>query len=240
METIIPNVNSEEKESIDIKIHPEWREVLQEEFKTPYMQELRAFIKSELRAGKAIFPHGQNIFNAFNMTPLSKIKVVILGQDPYHGLGQAHGLCFSVRRGIPAPPSLINIFKELKNDLGLPISKHGELSDWAEQGVFLLNTVLTVEKAKAASHRGKGWEIFTDKVIQILGTRQVPIVFLLWGSFAQKKEAMIKTPPHVVLKAPHPSPLSAHAGFLGCKHFSKVNAYLRQWGKKEINWELSQ
>ncbi|MGZ3712088.1 MAG: uracil-DNA glycosylase, partial [Bdellovibrionota bacterium] len=189
-------------------------------------------------AAKEIFPPAADIFNAFNLTPLSKVKVVILGQDPYHGPGQAHGLAFSVRKGVRPPPSLKNIFKELAADLGLPIPQTGDLTSWAKQGVLLLNTVLTVEKGQAASHRNKGWERFTDEVIRILSAQEHPIVFLLWGSFAHKKAEMIRTPPHKVLKAPHPSPLSAHTGYFGSHPFSQTNKILAANGAKEIDWRL--
>lgn len=221
------------------QLHPEWKEVLGDEFSQPYMKELKAFLREEAHNGKIIYPNGAEIFNALNATPLSKVRVVILGQDPYHGPRQAHGFCFSVQDGVPPPPSLKNIFKEIHSDLGLPIPKTGNLTPWANQGVLLLNTVLTVEAEKAASHRDRGWEKFTDKIIQTLSTRKEPIVFLLWGSFAHKKEPMIKTPPHIIFKTVHPSPLSAYGGFLGCKHFSKTNEILRQWGNKEINWGLT-
>ncbi len=221
-----------------VKIEPEWKKALAGEFSSPYMDELRAFLRRESAKGKKIYPHGSEIFNAFNLTPLDKVEVVVLGQDPYHGPGQAHGLCFSVKDGVRPPPSLKNIFKELHEDLQLPIPKDGNLTSWAAQGVLLLNTVLTVEEGQAASHRNHGWERFTDQVIRVLSESDEPKVFLLWGSFAHSKAAMIRTPPHAILKAPHPSPLSAHTGFLGCKHFSKANAILRSWGKKEINWTL--
>lgn len=222
----------------NVKIHPEWKEALGEEFSKPYMQELREFLRQEAAQQKKVYPRGADIFNAFNLTPPSKVEVVILGQDPYHGPGQAHGLSFSVQKGVRPPPSLVNIFKELNKDLGIPISKHGDLTHWAEQGVLLLNTVLTVEEGKAASHRNRGWELFTDKVISYLSSRNDPIVFILWGAFAQSKAKMIRVPPHSILKAPHPSPLSAHNGFFGSKPFSKTNEILHSWGKKEIDWQL--
>jgi uracil-DNA glycosylase len=221
-----------------VKIEPEWKEALASEFKQPYMSELREFLRQEAAKGKTIYPRGSEIFSALNLTPLSKVEVVILGQDPYHGPGQAHGLSFSVRDGVRPPPSLKNIFKELHADLGLPIPNNGNLTAWAAQGVLLLNTVLTVEAGKAASHRGQGWERFTDAVIRLLSESDEPKVFLLWGSFAQSKAPMIRVPPHAVLKAAHPSPLSAHNGFLGCRHFSKANALLKKWGRKEIDWRL--
>ncbi len=220
-----------------IKVNDEWKAALCEEFSSSYMSDLRAFLQSEARAKKVIYPKGAEIFNAFNLTPLSKVKVVLLGQDPYHGPGQAHGLCFSVQDGTQFPPSLQNIFKEIQMDVNVPIPKSGNLSRWAEQGVLLLNSVLTVERGKAASHRGRGWEKFTDKVIEVLNERPEPIVFVLWGSFAQSKAAVIE-PPHRILKAPHPSPLSAHRGFMNCGHFSKVNKILKDWGEDLIDWSL--
>ncbi len=222
----------------NVKIEPEWKAALLDEFGQPYMKELKSFLRAEASKGKTIYPRGTDIFNALNTTPLDRVKVVILGQDPYHGPRQAHGLCFSVQDGVPPPPSLQNIFKELNKDLSIPIPAHGNLTSWAEQGVLLLNTVLTVEEGKAASHRGRGWERFTDRVIKVLSDREDPIVFLLWGAFAQSKEPMIRQPPHKVLKAPHPSPLSAHGGFFGCRHFSKTNEILKQWGKEPIDWSL--
>lgn len=222
-----------------IKLESSWKSALLQEFNAPYMGELRGFLKQEAQLGKAIFPRGNEIFNALNLTPLEDVKVVILGQDPYHGPGQAHGLCFSVREGVRPPPSLQNIFKEIHSDLGLPISKSGDLTKWAEQGVLLLNTVLTVESGKAASHKGRGWEKFTDSIIKLLSERDDPVVFILWGSFAQGKAPMIRVPPHAILKSVHPSPLSAHNGFFGSKPFSQTNQILRKWGKKEIDWSLA-
>lgn len=221
-----------------IKLEPEWKAALADEFEKPYMKELRAFLGQEATKGKRIYPPGPDIFNAFNHTPLSKVKVVVLGQDPYHGPGQAHGLCFSVKDGVRPPPSLVNIFKELNQDLKVPIPTKGDLTAWADRGVMLLNTVLTVENGQAASHRNRGWEKFTDRVIQILSEREDPIVFLLWGRFAHDKASMIRVPPHKILKAPHPSPLSAHSGYFGSKHFSKTNEILRSWGKPGIDWSL--
>ncbi len=200
------------------------------------MRELKSFLHQEVKKKSSIYPKGKHIFNALNHTPVSKVRVVILGQDPYHGPGQAHGLCFSVPRGVTPPPSLRNIFKEIHTDLDLPMPSHGDLTHWAEQGVFLLNTVLTVRKGAPASHRGQGWEQFTDEVIEVLGKRSAPIIFLLWGSFAQAK--VISGKHHIILKAPHPSPLSAYRGFLGCRHFSKTNEYLRSWKQEEIDWSL--
>lgn len=221
-----------------IKIEPGWKQVLIEEFGKPYMATLRDFLSQQMRAKKVIYPRAAEIFSAFNETPLDRVKVVILGQDPYHGVGQAHGLCFSVRPGVDIPPSLQNIFKELKSDLGLEVPNHGFLHSWAEQGVLLLNATLTVEAGRAGSHQKKGWEEFTDRVVNILNREKNNLVFLLWGSYAQKKGAVIDRKRHLVLEAPHPSPLSAHRGFLGCRHFSKANEYLKAHGKTPINWAL--
>lgn len=225
--------------SVPVKLHPEWLDFLQGEFEQPYMRELRSFLVAESRAGKTIYPKGGEIFNALNLTPLSQVKVVILGQDPYHGPGQAHGLCFSVREGVPPPPSLQNIFQELKTDVAISPPKNGNLENWAKQGVLLLNTVLTVEQGKAASHRDRGWERFTDKVIQLVAAKKEPTVFFLWGSFAQSKSPMIPSPPHLVLKSVHPSPLSAYRGFFGCKHFSLANEFLKSKGRDPVDWSLS-
>jgi uracil-DNA glycosylase len=221
-----------------IHLEPTWKKALLPEFEAEYMVALREFLKREAGAGKQIFPKGAEIFHALDLTPLPKVEVVILGQDPYHGAGQAHGLSFSVRDGVRFPPSLRNIFKELHEDQGLPIPKTGNLTPWAEQGVLLLNSVLTVEEGAAASHRKRGWETFTDRIIQLLSDREDPIVFVLWGAFAQSKIPMIRVPPHAILKSAHPSPLSAHNGFLGSKPFSQANKILRSWGKKEIDWRL--
>lgn len=214
-----------------------WLGELEAHFATSEMRDLRSFLVKE-KSENHVYPPGKMIFNAFHKSPLEKVKVVILGQDPYHGPGQAHGLCFSVQDGVPPPPSLVNIFKELKSDLGLDIPKQGNLTSWAEQGVFLLNTVLTVRHKTPQSHAGKGWEGFTDRVIQTLNEKRDGLVFLLWGSPARKKAAMIDTDKHLILEAPHPSPLSAHRGFLGCGHFSKTNAYLEGRGVVGINWSL--
>ena len=222
-----------------IRIEKSWLPYIQKKNKKPYMKELKQFLANELKQGKVIYPHGDHIFEAFNATPFDNVKVVILGQDPYHGPGQAHGMCFSVRPGVKQPPSLKNIFKELHQDLGTSIPSHGYLMDWAKQGVFLLNTVLTVEQGKAGSHRKKGWEDFTDKVITTINQEKEHLFFLLWGSTAQKKEALIDGEKHTVLKAPHPSPLSAHRGFFGCRHFSKANDDLKNHGLEPINWQLS-
>ncbi len=194
------------------------------------------FLKEEKKAGKVIYPPGKQLFNAFDFTPFNKIKVVIIGQDPYHGPGQAHGLCFSVPDGVAPPPSLVNIFKELSRDLEIPIPNSGNLERWAKQGVLLLNASLSVEAAKPMSHSEIGWHVFTDEVIKHVSRYKDQVVFLLWGSFAQNKESLIDTSKHLILKAPHPSPLSAHRGFLGCGHFSKANSWLREKGEKTINW----
>jgi len=221
-----------------IKLDPSWLEPLQSEFDQPYMAELKRFLLAEKQAGKRIFPAGCNWFRALDLTPLDRVKVVILGQDPYHGPGQAHGLCFSVPDGVRPPPSLINIYKELASDLGISQPRHGFLEHWARQGVLLLNSVLTVEMGQAASHRGRGWERFTDAVIRLVNAKPEPVAFMLWGSYAQKKASFVDTSRHLVLKAPHPSPLSAHSGFLGCRHFSKANAFLESRGVAPIEWAL--
>ena len=208
------------------------------EFNSDYMAALKEFLASEKAAGKTIYPKGSEWFSALDLTPLDKVRVVILGQDPYHGPGQAHGLCFSVPPGVRPPPSLINIYKELESDLGLARPHHGFLEHWAEQGVLMLNSVLTVEMAKAASHSKKGWERFTDAVIRLVDAKPEPVVFMLWGAYAQKKAAFVDSTRHLVLKAAHPSPLSAHNGFLGCKHFSKCNAFLESRGLSPIEWRL--
>jgi uracil-DNA glycosylase len=218
----------------EVKLHPGWLEQLKSEFDSPYMTALRAFLVAEKEAGKRIFPKGGEWFRALDLTPPDKVRVVILGQDPYHGEGQAHGLCFSVKPGVAAPPSLVNIYKELASDLGIKPARHGFLEHWAAQGVLLLNSVLTVEMGRAASHRERGWERFTDAVIRLVNERAEPVVFLLWGSYAQKKAAFVDSIErggrHLVLKAPHPSPLSAYSGFFGCGHFSKANAFLEARG----------
>ncbi|KGD66525.1 uracil-DNA glycosylase [Alcanivorax nanhaiticus] len=215
-----------------------WQEHLGCEFDKDYMARLRAFLGAEKQAGKTLYPAGQDIFNAFNLTPFEQVKVVILGQDPYHGPNQAHGLCFSVQRGVKTPPSLVNIYKEIQRDLGIAPASHGNLSHWAEQGVLLLNAVLTVEAGQAASHQKQGWETFTDQAIEHLNRDRDGLVFLLWGSHAQKKGRLIDRERHCVLTAPHPSPLSAHRGFLGCGHFSRANQYLLQQGKTAIDWSV--
>jgi uracil-DNA glycosylase len=223
-----------------IKLHPSWLQVVGEEFEKPYMAALKAFLVAEKKAGKVIYPAGENWFNALNSTPFDQVRVVIIGQDPYHGPGQAHGLCFSVLPGVQTPPSLVNMFNELKADLNIPVSRHGYLQHWADQGVLLLNSVLTVERGRAGSHQGRGWETFTDSCIAHLNREREGLVFLLWGSYALKKGQLIDRKRHLVLEAPHPSPLSAHRGFFGCRHFSKANQYLEQHGKAPIDWALPQ
>ncbi|HSI75394.1 MAG TPA: uracil-DNA glycosylase [Lunatimonas sp.] len=220
---------------MEVKIENTWKEVLLDEFGQPYFEQLVDFIKKEYET-KIIYPSAKNIFQAFWKCPFDKVKVVILGQDPYHGPGQAHGLSFSVQEGIPFPPSLLNIFKELKSDLGIPLPSHGNLERWASQGVLLLNATLTVEAQKAGSHQNKGWESFTDAAIKVLASKNTGLVFMLWGAYAQKKGSFISENDHLKLLAPHPSPLSAHRGFLGCRHFSQANAYLKEKGIEEIRW----
>ncbi len=220
---------------MDVKIAPDWKALLEEEFSKPYFEELTRFVKEEY-ATRRIYPRGSNIFRAFDKCPLDKLKVVIIGQDPYHGPGQAHGLCFSVAEGVPHPPSLQNIFKEVAADIGTPIPASGNLDRWAEQGVLLLNAVLTVREHEAASHAGKGWETFTDAVVRRIAERKQGVVYLLWGSYAQRKGAIADPTQNCILKAVHPSPLSAYRGFLGCKHFSKANDYLISTGQTPINW----
>ena len=221
-----------------IKLEPSWKAKVGDWLQRPDMRELSAFLRQRKQAGARIFPRGPQIFAAFDATPFDAVKVVILGQDPYHGAGQAHGLCFSVLPGVPVPPSLLNIFKEIQDDLGIARPDHGCLLPWARQGVLLLNSVLTVEEGRAGAHQGKGWEGFTDHVIETLATQREDLVFLLWGSYAQAKGKVIDARRHRVLRAPHPSPLSAHRGFLGCKHFSMANQYLAQRGKTPIQWAL--
>jgi uracil-DNA glycosylase len=222
----------------NIKLHESWKQHLADEFATPRMQALRQFLVDEKAAGKRIFPKGNEWFRALDLTPLNQVRVVILGQDPYHGEGQAHGLCFSVRPGVRTPPSLVNIYKELKSDLGIEPARHGFLEHWSKQGVLLLNSVLTVEMGQAASHQRKGWEEFTDAIIRAVNAQPAPVVFLLWGAYAQKRAAFVDSSRHLVLKAAHPSPLSAHNGFLGCRHFSKTNEYLQSKGLTPIDWAL--
>ena len=225
--------------SDNVNIDPSWKKELEAEFGQAYFFEIKQFILAEKNKGKRVYPPGSQIFNAFNLTPFEKVKVVILGQDPYHGPGQAHGLSFSVPQGIPQPPSLVNIFKELKSDLGIDPPKHGNLESWAKQGVLLLNAVLTVNEAEAASHKNAGWEKYTDAVIKTISDRKEHVVFILWGRFAQNKETLIDSHKHFIIKSAHPSPLSAYAGFFGSKPFSKANAYLRELGIEEIDWKLS-
>ena len=223
-----------------IDLEPGWLAHIGDEFDKPYMQALREFLREQKRKGKVIYPPTELWFNAFKQTPFDAVRVVIVGQDPYHGEGQAHGLCFSVLPDVQPPPSLKNIFKEIHADLGLPVPQHGYLQHWAEQGVLLINSVLTVEQGQAGAHQGKGWEIFTDRVIDVLNAERENIVFLLWGSYAQKKGQFIDRKRHCVLTAPHPSPLSAHRGFMGCKHFSQANRYLQAHDVPVIDWSLPQ
>ncbi len=218
-------------------IDNDWLDAISGEFGKPYYKELFQFVKEEY--GKyVIYPNSDDIFNAFHFTPLSKVKVVILGQDPYHNVGQAHGLCFSVKPDVDIPPSLVNIYKELETDLGCSIPNNGYLKKWADQGVLMLNTVLTVRAHQAASHQGKGWEKFTDAVIEAVNAQDRSIVYMLWGRPAQSKIPMLNNPKHLILKAPHPSPLSAYRGFFGCKHFSQANAFLEQNGLEKIDWQI--
>ncbi len=226
METINPNINEE------------WKSVMWEDFQKPYFRELRHFLQEERQAGKSIFPPGNLIFNAFDSTPFSQVKVVILGQDPYHGRGQAHGLCFSVPHGVKPPPSLVNIYKEMHDDIGFEIPSHGNLSAWTLQGVFLLNAILTVEAHQAASHQRRGWEEFTNAVILKLSEQREGIIFFLWGKYAQDKAVLIDSKRHHILKAAHPSPFSAYNGFFGCKHFSTANSLLSSSGQIPIDWSL--
>lgn len=219
------------------QLQSSWLNHLSQEFNKAYMQDLKAFLQAEKQANKTIYPSGDLMFNALNSTPLDQVKVVILGQDPYHGPGQAHGLAFSVPPGIKIPPSLANVFKEIKADLGIE-NHSGNLSQWAAQGVLLLNSVLSVEQAQAASHQGQGWEHFTDIIIEVVNQQCQHVVFMLWGAYAQKKGAHIDASRHLILKAPHPSPLSAHRGFIGCRHFSKCNAYLTKMNITPVNWGL--
>ncbi|HEY4207187.1 MAG TPA: uracil-DNA glycosylase [Puia sp.] len=223
---------------MDVKIEESWKEVLKQEFTKPYFLQIATHLKAEKMSGKTIYPPGSLIFNAFNTTNFDKLKVVILGQDPYHGQGQAHGLSFSVPKGIPPPPSLNNIFKELLSDLGVAIPNHGNLTHWAEQGVMLLNASLTVRANEPMSHAGIGWAEFTNAVIEKISARKEHTVFLLWGKFAQEKQSLVDETRHLVLKAAHPSPFSADKGFFGCKHFSKTNAWLLSKGMEPIDWKL--
>lgn len=216
-----------------------WDELMAPEAEKPYYRQLRVFLKSEyLQSGMAIYPKMEDIFNAFKYTDYKDVRAVIIGQDPYHGPNQAHGLCFSVKKGVEKPPSLNNIFKELESDLGITPPNHGELTQWAQNGVMLLNSVLTVRGGNAGSHRNKGWEIFTDRAIELLNQREEPIVFILWGGYARAKKNLITNKHHLILEAAHPSPLSSWNGFFGCRHFSKCNQFLKSIGKEEINWEI--
>jgi len=224
-------------QKIDPVIEDGWKAVLMDQFQSPYFGALKDFLVEEKKQ-YTIYPPGRLIFNAFQRTPFDKVKVVILGQDPYHGPGQAHGLCFSVPRGIPKPPSLVNIFKELNTDMKVPVPEHGNLEKWADQGVLLINATLTVRESQAGSHQKRGWETFTNRVIELVSEKKTGVVFLLWGRFAQAKESLIDGTRHLVLKAAHPSPLSAHNGFFGCRHFSRTNEYLVQQGKAGIDWAL--
>lgn len=221
----------------DVKIEASWKEALKEEFAQPYFQSLIAFLRTEKEAGKTIYPPGSLIFNAFNTTPFDQVKVVILGQDPYHNPGEAMGLSFSVPKGIKIPPSLQNIYKELHDDITISIPNHGDLTNWATQGVFLLNAMLTVERNKPQSHQKIGWQNFTDAIIHKLSEQREHLVFMLWGNFARKKNTLIDSSKHLILEAPHPSPL-AGGGFFGCKHFSKANNYLKDNGQTPIDWKL--
>jgi len=220
------------------QLHDSWQQLLAAELESDYMQQLRSFLRQEKQQHKQIYPPGPEIFNAFNFTPFEQLKVVILGQDPYHGPGQAHGLCVSVKPGTQTPPSLINIFKEIHQDLGLEPPKHGYLEHWARQGVLLLNSVLSVERGRAGTHQNQGWEQFTDAVIDVINQKSSSIVFMLWGSYAQKKGRLIDRQRHFVLQSPHPSPLSAHRGFFGSGHFSKANQYLTDNNSDPIDWGL--
>jgi len=221
-----------------VQIEDGWREVLKEEFQKPYFPLIKQFIMAQKAKGRTIYPPGPLIFNAFNLTPFNELKVVILGQDPYHGTGQAHGLCFSVQKGIKPPPSLLNVFKEIKTDLGIDAPNHGNLEKWAKQGVLLLNASLTVNAGEANSHAQSGWQTFTDAVIKKISEEKTGIIFLLWGNFAKAKKSLIDTSKHFVLEAAHPSPLSGGA-FFGSKHFSKTNELLKKEGKEPIDWSLS-
>ena len=222
--------------SREIRLEASWKRRLESEFGQPYMIALREFLLERKRAGAVLYPPGPEIFNALDSTPFDRVKAVILGQDPYHGPGQAHGLCFSVREGVALPPSLVNIYRELADDVGCPAPASGNLQPWAEQGVLLLNAVLTVERGRAGAHQGKGWEQFTDRVVAELNQGRQGLVFMLWGSYAMKKGSVIDRDRHLVLSAPHPSPLSAHRGFFGCRHFSKANAWLERQGVAPIHW----
>jgi uracil-DNA glycosylase len=226
-------------EKRDIQLEESWLNLLRPQFEQEYMLSLRKFLMTRKQHRAVIYPPGPQIFNALNSTPFDQVRVVILGQDPYHGPGQAHGLCFSVMPGVKTPPSLANIYREIQSDLGIDMPHHGCLQSWSEQGVLLLNAVLTVERGQAGSHQGKGWETFTDEVVRLLNDKTQGLVFMLWGSYAMKKGSMIDRKRHLVLTAPHPSPLSAHRGFLGCKHFSAANDYLEKQQKQPIDWSVN-
>jgi uracil-DNA glycosylase len=226
-------------EKRDIQLEESWLNLLKPQFEQEYMLSLRKFLMTRKQHRAVIYPPGPQIFNALNSTPFDQVRVVILGQDPYHGPGQAHGLCFSVMPGVKTPPSLANIYREIQSDLGIDMPHHGCLQSWSEQGVLLLNAVLTVERGQAGSHQGKGWETFTDEVVRLLNDKTQGLVFMLWGSYAMKKGSMIDRKRHLVLTAPHPSPLSAHRGFLGCKHFSAANDYLEKQQKQPIDWSVN-
>jgi uracil-DNA glycosylase len=223
---------------MEVRIEKSWKDALADEFGKPYFESLVRFLHQEKAEGKKIFPPGSQIFRAFDLTPLDQVKVVILGQDPYHGEGQAHGLCFSVKKGVKPPPSLINIFKEIHDELGIVPPNHGELTQWAKNGVLLLNTSLTVRAGQANSHQGLGWETFTDRVISLLNENPSPMVFLLWGANARKKQALLNNPNHLVLSCAHPSPLSAYNGFFGCGHFKACNDFLASKGIDPVDWEI--
>ncbi len=230
---------SESTQSVkDVQLEKVWKQHLQTEFEEPYMKKLRKFLVSEIKNKNRVFPQPSEYFQALNITPFDEVKVVMLGQDPYHGVHQAHGLCFSVRSHIAIPPSLKNIFSELKRDLGIPYPNHGCLEYWAVQGVLLLNSVLTVNEGRAGSHQNRGWEEFTDKILSLLNIHKEHLVFMLWGSYAHRKGQFIDRDKHLVLTAPHPSPLSVHRGFFGCSHFSKANDYLKSKGETAIDWSL--
>ncbi len=238
MEETGPALTDTAESRIDPKIEPSWKERLADEFRKPYFAELKGFLKEEKRQGAVVYPPGPFIFNAFNKTPFDTVKVVILGQDPYHGAGQAHGLCFSVQAGVKPPPSLVNIYKELHEDMGCTVPSQGNLEKWTEQGVLLLNACLTVRAGQPGSHHGKGWEAFTNAVVKTLNDEKRGLVFLLWGRPAQEKGSVIDAARHHVFKAAHPSPFSAHAGFFGCRHFSKTNAILTGSGRAPIDWQI--
>ncbi len=225
-------------EAKKVQLHESWLTRLQDEFEQDYMHKLREFLLIRKQHRAVIYPPGQQIFNALDSTPFDQVRVVILGQDPYHGPGQAHGLCFSVQPGVKVPPSLLNIYREIESDLGIAPPRHGYLQSWAEQGVLLLNAVLTVERGQAGSHQGKGWERFTDTIVQLLNEEREGLVFMLWGNYARQKGAVINRRKHLVLNAPHPSPLSAHQGFFGCRHFSQANQYLESHGQTPIDWSV--